>query len=93
MFPRLVSTLLDTGSLEPRTRHRRKSRKNEFAEAAFLATVADNPQFSTRQLENEIGIPKLSANRILKSHKFHPYHVNLHQELHGFDFQYRVKFC
>jgi hypothetical protein len=93
MFSRLVSTLRDTGSLKPWTRHRRKSRKNEIAEEAILASVADNPQVGTRQLENEFGIPKSSAHRILKSHKFHPYHVNLHQELHGFDFQNRVQFC
>ncbi|EFN72100.1 Transposable element Tc3 transposase, partial [Camponotus floridanus] len=31
--------------------------------------------------------------RILKLHKFHPYHVSLHQELEGNDFQNRLTFC
>ncbi|RZC37487.1 hypothetical protein BDFB_009340, partial [Asbolus verrucosus] len=31
--------------------------------------------------------------RILKHHKYHPYHVSLHQDLHGTDFQNHLKFC
>jgi len=34
-----------------------------------------------------------SVLRILKRNKYHPYHVSLHQELHGVDFQNRVVFC
>jgi hypothetical protein len=29
----------------------------------------------------------------LKKHQYHPYHLELHQELHGEDFANRVAFC
>jgi hypothetical protein len=45
------------------------------------------------KLKSYSGISKTSVHRILKCHKFHPYHVSLHQELHGNDFQNREQFC
>lgn len=93
MFSRLVATLQETGSFNPRQRNRRSTRTDEAAEVTVLASVAMNPHVSTRQLEHEIGIPKTSVHRILTRHRFHPYHVHLHQELHGNDFQNRVQFC
>ncbi|EFN66312.1 hypothetical protein EAG_00126, partial [Camponotus floridanus] len=38
-------------------------------------------------------VSKRSVLRILRRHKFHPYHLSLHQELHGMDFVNRVRFC
>lgn len=93
MFGRLTSRLRETGSLNPRPRHRPRTRTDECAEVAVLATIAVNPHISTRQIEREVGVSKSSAQRILKRHKFHPYHVHLHQDLHGNDFSDRVTFC
>jgi hypothetical protein len=31
--------------------------------------------------------------RIKKKHEYHPYHLELYQELHGEDFANRVAFC
>ncbi|EZA61807.1 hypothetical protein X777_10290, partial [Ooceraea biroi] len=42
---------------------------------------------------NVQGISKTSVLRILKRHSFHPYHIALHQELHGNDFINRIEFC
>jgi len=51
-----------------------------------------NPQISSRQIERESGINKRSILRILAKHKYHPYRINLHQDLHGIDFENRT-FC
>jgi len=58
-----------------------------------LATVNGNPQISSRQIERELGINKGSILRILAKHKYHPYRINLYQDLHGTDFENRVTFC
>ncbi|KZC06173.1 hypothetical protein WN55_07346 [Dufourea novaeangliae] len=55
-------------------------------------TVTQNPHASTRQLARESGISQRSVLRILHLNKFHAFHVSLHQELHGNDFQNRVNF-
>lgn len=52
-----------------------------------------NLHVSSLKLSQDSGIPKTSILRILKRHKFHPYHISLHQELHGNDFENRVLFC
>jgi len=58
-----------------------------------LATVNGNPQISSRQIERKSGNNKRSILRILVKHKYHPYRINLHQDLHGTDFENRVTFC
>lgn len=58
-----------------------------------LAAAAHNPNVSSRQIARETRLSKTSILRIFKKHKYHPYHVSLHQELHGDDFRNRVEFC
>jgi predicted transcriptional regulator len=93
MFARQIENLCETGSINPRKRNRRKTRTDEAAEVAVLGAVANNPHLSTRQIESYSGISKTSVHRILKRHKFHIYHVSLHQELNGNGFQNREQFC
>jgi hypothetical protein len=93
MFARLIKNLCETGSINPRKRNRRKTRTDEAVEVAVLGAVANNPHLSTRQTESYSGISKTITHRILKRHMFLPYHVSLHQELHGNDFQNQVQFC
>lgn len=38
-------------------------------------------------------VPRSTTNRILRTFKFHPYHINLTQQLEREDFQRRVRFC
>jgi hypothetical protein len=85
--------LCETGSFYPRKRNRRKTRTDEAAEVAVLSAVASNPHLNTRLIESYSGISKTSVHRILELHKFHPFHVSLHQKLHGNDFQNSVQFC
>ncbi|ENN73482.1 hypothetical protein YQE_09907, partial [Dendroctonus ponderosae] len=47
----------------------------------------------SRQLAEISGLSRSSVLKVLNLHKYHPYHLSLHQELHGDDFQIRVIFC
>lgn len=60
---------------------------------AILGAVHLNPHISLREIQAEIGIPKSTAQRLLRAAKFHPYHIMRVQELHGNDFANRVGFC
>jgi len=55
-----------------------------------LAAVTVNPNISVREI-NIHGIP-CSIARILRSSRFHPYHISFH-ELTANDFALRVNFC
>lgn len=58
-----------------------------------LATVSNNPAISCKRVEDEVGVSKSRANRILKKNKYYPYKFNIVQELHPGDAQKRVEFC
>ena len=58
-----------------------------------IAAVVVNPHDSTRRIAKESGISQTTVCRILKGSKYHPYHINLHQQLEGEDYQNRVVFC
>lgn len=92
-FKNVCDKLRQTGSLGVRKSERQKQVINEEMEISVLASVSRNPHISSRQIERESGISRRSILRILHRHKFHPYHVSLHQELHGNDFMNRVAFC
>ena len=92
-FQRLANLFSESGSVTPRKHNRRRTATGENSEVAVLAAVAANPHVSSRQLERDSGISQRSVLRLLKRHKFHPYHISLHQALHGDDFQKRIEFC
>lgn len=92
-FYKVVNTFMSHGSVQPKKRKRRNTVTGEPNEIAVLAAVQENPHVSTRQLHRESGISRTSIIRILRRHKYHPYHISLHQELHGDDFRLRVEFC
>jgi hypothetical protein len=55
--------------------------------AAVLDALANNPHISARKTEIYSGTSETRVHRILTRRKFDPYHVSLHQELHGNSFQ------
>ncbi|EFN82703.1 hypothetical protein EAI_17618, partial [Harpegnathos saltator] len=81
------------GSVQPKKRIRRKTVTGEDNAIAVLAAVAYNPYVSTREIARDCGVSQSSVWRILKHRKYHPYHVSLHQDLHGVDFENRLTFC
>jgi hypothetical protein len=52
---------------------------------ALIGAVADNPHLSNPKIKHYSVISETSARRNLERHYFHPYHVTLHQQLHGKD--------
>lgn len=92
-FGRTIKQFITDGNVQPKKRTRRATVTGENNEIAVLAAVAHNPHVSTREIVRDSGLSLTSVWRILKRHKYHPYHVSLHQDLHGADFQNRVTFC
>lgn len=66
---------------------------SEEAEINVLACVNADSTISTRQIENDIGVNRESARRILKKHKFKPYKYQIHQHLGLNDFPRRLQYC
>lgn len=60
---------------------------------AFKRLEARSFGFGSRELARNAGVSKTSVLRILRSCKFHSYHISLHQELYGQDFDRRLEFC
>lgn len=92
-FRSVERRLRDTASLgriRPVRDHPVTSAHNE--EVVFDA-IRRNPHTSTRAIAQETNISRASVMRILHTHRFHPYHLHLHHELHGHDFDARVAFC
>ncbi|XP_011858348.1 PREDICTED: uncharacterized protein LOC105555911 [Vollenhovia emeryi] len=92
-FRSIVQLFTETGSVKPRERVRPRPVTNENNTVNVLAAVAANPHISSRQITRGSGISQRSVLRILHEHTFHPFHLSLHQELHGDDFQNRLNFC
>jgi len=66
---------------------------DEEVELSVLLSLEENPHLSSRKIAAELPVTKSSVNRITLKHKFHPYHIALHQDLYGNDFVNRVDFC
>lgn len=58
-----------------------------------LLAVEENPQSSIKQIEDVTNVGEFSVRKILKKHKFHPYHLEIHQELLERDYANRLNFC
>lgn len=92
-FHRLQKRFLQTGNIKVKRTARNNTVCNEENTTNILAFVNVNPHVSTRSISNESGISKSSILRILKTAKYHAYHMSLLQDLHGNDHANRVTFC
>ncbi|KZC07787.1 hypothetical protein WN55_09813 [Dufourea novaeangliae] len=92
-FTNVINSFQETGRVDNKIRRRSKAATDDRNTVNILAAVTQNLHTSTRQLARESGISQRSVLRILHLNKFHAFHVSLHQELHGNDFQNRVNFC
>lgn len=90
---RLVHKFTTTFSLGDAPRSGRPSTTTEEDEIEMLAQFSINPHSSIRMAASEVNISKSSIQRVLKKHKFHPYKIELHQELNEDDFDRRIQFC
>uniref|UniRef100_A0A8D8XFP3 Transposase n=1 Tax=Cacopsylla melanoneura TaxID=428564 RepID=A0A8D8XFP3_9HEMI len=91
-FYRIKQKFLKYGTIYPK-RERKCTITTDNNRINILAQVAFDPYLSTRQMARESGLSRSSIMKMLHQDKFHPYHVSLHQELHGDDFRNRIDFC
>jgi hypothetical protein len=75
-----------------RNRRRQRTARSLENELRVIASVAENPQIDHRSVAREVGISQTSVCCILRENKFHPYHVQLLQELKETDFERRLDF-
>lgn len=93
-FKKLLERFNATGSVcYTQNQNRRKSVITPDNEFNILAALVENPHVSTRQLEKDFEISRTSVRRIISKYKFHPYHIQMHQELKEADFLNRMNFC
>lgn len=59
----------------------------------ILAMIHMNPHVSLRGIERDLGVPRSTAHRILRSVRYHPYRITLTQALSLQDRQNRINFC
>lgn len=62
-------------------------------EILVLAYIEYDRTASIREIERSCNVPKETARKILKSHKFKSYKYNLHQHLYPNDHDRRLLFC
>lgn len=74
-------------------KHNRNRIPNENIETVVLQSVIDSPRTSLRQLENNVEVPKSTAQRILKKFKYRPYKTHISQGLRDGDSERRILFC
>lgn len=66
---------------------------NEDNEFLVMTNLVENPNTSTRKLSTELDISRRTIGRIIKKNKFHPYKIQMHQELLERDFPIRINIC
>lgn len=82
-----------TGSVAYEKKARRRNVLSEENELAITLAVIENPAASVRELSRDLEVSKSSVSLCLRKNKFHPYRVQLHQELLDVDLNRRLNFC
>ena len=88
----LVAKFRQTGSVANKKRIIENPVRNEAVEVAVLGQVSMNPTLSTRKMSDVTGIMRTTLRRILKHYKWHPYKIQLLQELNEDDNDRRLQF-
>lgn len=93
-FERVMQRFLDTGNVVYNKRKViNRAITNEGNELRVLLAVQENPTVSHAGIFEETDIRRTSVSRILHKYKYHPYHIELHQELFENDYLRRITFC
>ncbi|KAG5899368.1 hypothetical protein JTB14_036857 [Gonioctena quinquepunctata] len=79
-----------TGHIEYEKKSRAETILTDEIQLATSLAVVENHELSVREISRDLEISKSSVTRSLKCNKFHPHHVQLHQELIESDFLNRV---
>ncbi|KAJ8937679.1 hypothetical protein NQ318_002826 [Aromia moschata] len=81
------------GNVNDLPKGRRPKVANEEMSLNVLLSVQENHHASSRTLGQQRGILHLSIQKILRTHKYYPYKVQLIHELNEYDPDRRVQFC
>lgn len=90
---RLISKVGKTGSVGKQPYDHTRPVTGEEGSTLVQASVAACPRTSVRNVSAAVGISKTSVSRLLRRDKFHPYIMQLHQELKPQDNLCRDAFC
>jgi transposase len=91
---RTVQRFTESGSVKDRPRPGRpKSATNEEMALETLQCFVENPHTSIRKSAQYVGVSIGSIHKILKDNKFHPFKIQLHQELNEDDPDRRLQYC
>lgn len=92
---RLSRRMRTEGIVQPHHNKGRSIRKRvgDGRSADVVASTIVEPHDSGRRREIDSGISKSTISRILQGNKFHPYRMELHQDLNNNDFEQRLAFC
>ncbi|KAJ8933121.1 hypothetical protein NQ318_022559 [Aromia moschata] len=91
-FQLVLDRFVNTGSIEHIKQNRPNTIVTEENKFLVLGCIQENPETSVRQISHTTGISATSVHRIITKHKYHPYHIQLHQELLDVDFPRREAF-
>lgn len=90
---RLLTKFKDTGSVNDIHRCPSLSVSGDDNATYVLGVLQNSPKKSVRKLSQETNVSKSSIHRILQKHKFHPYKMQLSQELQPDDSDRRLEYC
>jgi hypothetical protein len=90
---RVIVRFKDTGDVRILPRVRNSFKQNKELSNAVVEQVMENPHTSTRAVTLQVDVSQSTVSRILKSLKFHPYKLQLYQQLVEADFEKRIDFC
>ena len=92
-FRVVMDRFMTTGSVDLPKRNVANRVANEGKELEILLQIEEDPHIGSRRLALLSNVSQTTVNRTTRKYKYHPYHIELHQELHNQDFQLRVTFC
>lgn len=92
-FANLKERFDRTGSVTYEKVTRSKTVLHMENQLSICLAVQENPETSVRKISKQLDICKSSVSKCLKLHKYHPYRIQLHQELTENDYERRIEFC
>jgi len=91
---RTVKRFRESSSVKDLPRSRRpKSATNEELALEVLQCFVENPHTSIIKSAQYVGVSTGSIHKKRHENKYHPFKVQLHQELNGYDPDRRLQFC
>jgi len=90
---RTIRRFVETGTNKNRHKSgRSQSQTTEERQFEVAQSFVENPRLSIREASQQLQMSRFSVSKNLKTIKFHPYKIHLHQELNEDDFDRRVQF-